>query len=194
MVLGLHLIFTAYGFWLPNDPRGSWSDCVRSWELLRFGKATTTNTRASLAAAPHVRSEREDAKELLKYPPVHFDGKAAAAIGYGFADACEDAGYIIHACAILPEHVHLVLARHDRDAKKIIGHFKARATRRMNTHGVNPMQRFGADHSPWANRGWVVFLSTDEALQHAIAYVEQNPVKEGKPKQDWSFVTPYHPI
>ena len=25
MVLGYHIIRTAYGFWLPNDPWGSWS-------------------------------------------------------------------------------------------------------------------------------------------------------------------------
>jgi len=28
MVIASHDIFTFYGFWLPNDPRGSWS--VRS--------------------------------------------------------------------------------------------------------------------------------------------------------------------
>jgi hypothetical protein len=28
MILGYHVIFGAYGFWLPNDPRGSWSDFV----------------------------------------------------------------------------------------------------------------------------------------------------------------------
>ena len=40
MVYASHVIFCAYGFWLPNDPRGSWSDFVGSWELLRFGRAT----------------------------------------------------------------------------------------------------------------------------------------------------------
>lgn len=25
MVIGYHVIFSTYGFWLPNDPRGSWS-------------------------------------------------------------------------------------------------------------------------------------------------------------------------
>ena len=39
-VLVAHVIITAYGFWLPNDPRGSWSDFVGAWELLRFGRAT----------------------------------------------------------------------------------------------------------------------------------------------------------
>lgn len=27
-MLGAHVIFGAYGFWLPNDPRGSWSEFV----------------------------------------------------------------------------------------------------------------------------------------------------------------------
>jgi hypothetical protein len=30
MILAFHAIFGAYGFWLPNDPRGSWSDFVGS--------------------------------------------------------------------------------------------------------------------------------------------------------------------
>jgi hypothetical protein len=36
-VLAYHVVFGAYGFWLPNDPRGSWSDFVASWELFRAG-------------------------------------------------------------------------------------------------------------------------------------------------------------
>jgi hypothetical protein len=44
MIRGYHVIFGAYGFWLPNDPRGSWSEFVGSWELFRFGAATTTDT------------------------------------------------------------------------------------------------------------------------------------------------------
>ena len=53
MILGLHFIFSAYGFWLPNDPRGSWSDTVRDLELLRFGPATKADTTRSVAARPH---------------------------------------------------------------------------------------------------------------------------------------------
>ena len=49
MILASHVIFSTYGFWLPNDPRGSWSDFVGNWELTRFGKATTVTTHRSLA-------------------------------------------------------------------------------------------------------------------------------------------------
>lgn len=51
MIVGYHIIFSAYGFWLPNDPRGSWSDFVGSWELFRYGPATKTTERRSLASA-----------------------------------------------------------------------------------------------------------------------------------------------
>ena len=44
MVLGYHLIMGTYGIWLPNDPRGSWSDFVGSRELFYFGPATKTDT------------------------------------------------------------------------------------------------------------------------------------------------------
>ena len=45
MVIAYHLILSAYGFWLPNDERGSWSDFVRSYELYAFGPATKADTR-----------------------------------------------------------------------------------------------------------------------------------------------------
>ena len=42
MIHGYHVILPMYGFWLPNDPRGSWSEFVRKWELTRFGDGTQT--------------------------------------------------------------------------------------------------------------------------------------------------------
>ena len=51
MVHGYHVIWGTYGFWLPNDPRGSWSDFVASWELLRFGAATKSQERVAVDLA-----------------------------------------------------------------------------------------------------------------------------------------------
>ncbi len=43
----------------------------------------------------------------------------------------------------------------------------------------------------WARHQWKVYLDTDEAIENAIAYVNDNPVKEGKPPQKWNWITPY---
>ena len=121
MVLGYHFIFSAYGFWLPNDPRGSWSDCVREFEIRKFGPATKsliTSTR-SVAAKPHDHATRLAAKSALRYPPVRFTGVQARAIARGFAAAASEGNYIIHALAILPDHAHLVLARNPRTSMRL---------------------------------------------------------------------------
>src|SRR5438067_5216601 len=95
-VLAYHLIITCYGFWLPNDPRGSWSDFVRSWELFRAGgPATKTDTRHSVAGRPHDREARLRAKEALKYPPVVFDGHQALSIAHGFAAMVAKSQYTV---------------------------------------------------------------------------------------------------
>jgi hypothetical protein len=36
-----------------------------------------------------------------------------------------------------------------------------------------------------------VYLHTEEEVARAVQYVENNPVKDGKRIQKWSFVTPF---
>ena len=193
MILAYHSILSAYGFWLPNDPRGSWSDFVRSWELFRFGPATKTDARHSVADRPHDATARRLAKGTLRYPPVQFTGRQAQSIGVGFARAIDESQYRIWACAILPEHVHVVIARDNRRVERIVGHLKIRATQQLLADRRHPL----ADHansdsalpSPWGRRAWQVYLDNVQDLAHAIAYVQDNPAKEGKPPQHWAFVT-----
>jgi len=193
MVHGYHVIFGAYGFWLPNDPRGSWSQFVGNWELVRFGRATKTIERIELS--PEEEEMRRKAKLALKHPPVQFTGIQARAIGHGFLNAREKSGFTIWACSILPEHVHAVIARHTYKAEQIVNLLKGEATKQLDKEGLHPFvatARHGKrPPSPWADRKWVVFLDTEEAIEDAVRYVEENPIKEGRPRQRWSFVTPF---
>src|SRR5882672_7011926 len=186
MILGFHSIFGAYGFWLPNDPRGSWSDFVASWELFRYGPATKTTTRRSVAGAPHDVAARQRTKEGLKYPPVVLTGTQALAVSHGFADAIRQSGNYLLACAILPEHVHLVIGWQLRSIRRIVGHFKGRATHHLIQESLWP----NPDWPVWGEKGWNVYIDSLDHLQAAIAYVESNPIKEGKKRQRWSFITP----
>jgi REP element-mobilizing transposase RayT len=193
MVLASHIIFGTYGFWLPNDPRGSWSDFVGAWELFRFGPATKVETRASVARRPHDRAARLAAKEALTYPAVHLTGVQARAVAHGFAASAHKGDVTVLACTILPEHVHLVLARHRVKVEWIVNQMKAAATRQLLEERLHP---FAAWQGPdgrvpmcWAAKLWKVYLNSEEAVARAVAYVEENPVKEGKRRQNWKFVT-----
>src|SRR4051812_17027117 len=103
MILAYHLIFSAYGFWLPNDPRGSWSDFVGAWELFRYGgPATKVNERRSYAKDAHDRQLRLATKQRLKYPAVRFNARQVGVIAEGFQLAITEGGYTCHALAVLP--------------------------------------------------------------------------------------------
>ena len=195
MVLAYHLIFTTYGFWLPNDPRGSWSTFVRSWELYWYGAATKTTTRASVASRDHDRTVRRAQKSALRYDPVHFTAQQMTTVARGFARAAAESGYVVYACSILPEHVHLVVQRHRNLAEQMIGHFKARATQALLEEAKHPFLKHrrsdGSVPCAWARRGWKVYLDSVEDILRAVRYVENNPLKQGGPRQTHGFVTPY---
>lgn len=195
-VLAYHLILTTYGFWLPNDPRGSWSEFVRAWELQRFGPATKTHERRSLARDPHDRRLRPAAKEALAHEPVHFSGVQARAVGRGFAQYAANSNVVIWACSILACHVHMVIARHARlSIEAISNQLKGAATRQLLTEGLHPFAddpyRDGTLPTPWTRKKWDCYLDDEQDIRRAIGYVKNNPMKEAKPEQHWSIVTPF---
>lgn len=192
MVIGYHIIFSTYGFWLPNDPRGSWSTWIGSWELFRYGPATKTNTRRSVAGVQHDQAQREAAKEALKYEPVVMTGEQALAAAMGFKGRIEASDYRCYACAVMPEHVHMVVGRGRVSAEQMIGKIKQAASERLVAEGLHPFAALvSAGARPptiWARKGWTCFLDSEADVVRAIRYVENNPVKEGLKRQRWTFV------
>ncbi len=195
MVIGSHVIFGAYGFWLPNDPRGSWSEFVGAWELFRYGGASKTTARRSVAGQPHDAALRIAAKKSLKRPAVQFTGVQARAVACGFADYAERSRLMILACAVLPDHVHLVVGRHRLMVEKLVIQLKAAATRQLIEEGIHPFGKLpcknGAPPKCFARGEWKVFLDSHDDVRRAIRYVEENPEKEGLRRQRWSFVREY---
>jgi hypothetical protein len=130
-------------FWPPNDPRGSGSIRVRTWHIYdAAGEATKVNTRRSVAHRPHDMSIRRAAKEALKYPAVELSGLQARAVARGIAAVCPKVELVIHACAILSDHVHVVAAAHRFDGAEIIACLKRAGTRGMNDEGRHPMAAY----------------------------------------------------
>ncbi len=198
MVLGYHVILGMYGFWLPNDPRGSYSDFVWANDLRKYGPATKVSTRQSVASDPHNVKKRLAAKRELKYPPVHLDDRQINAVGDGIAKAAEIQHVSICASAILPEHVHLIVARSESKIEQVVAEIKQRATLKLGELKIHPMEAHrepsGRRHSPWARGFWVVYLNDEPHIENAIRYVEYNPIKDGRARQHWHFVVLYDRI
>ncbi len=197
MVVAYHIIFGAYGFWLPNDPRGSWSTEVWAGHLKRFGEATKVNTRKSLAGRGHDRYSRMEAKRQLLYPPVAFNREQISTVAGAFEEAVANLKLEVYACSIMPDHVHIVTGRPGPTAEYVTGFLKRAATRRLLADGLHPLQAHrqtnGRIPSPWVLGGWFVYLNSPAEVRGRIHYVEENPRKAGLLPQRWAFVREYAP-
>ena len=111
-------------------------------------------------------------KSALRFEPVRFTGEQALSVARGFARAVAESAYVVVACSILLEHVHMVVQRHANLAEKMIGHFKARATQQLIDDGLHPFVDYrrpdGRVPSVWARRGWKVFLDSVEDIERAF--------------------------
>jgi hypothetical protein len=196
MVRWYHATISAYGFWLPNDPRGSWSDFVAAYELYRCGgPATKTAERRSLAHDRHDAVVRRETKRHLMYPPVRFDDAQRQAIIDGFGRASAEGDIEVLAGCIGFDHGHVTVARHpSKTIEQIVGHLKSRATQAFTAAGCHPLAAYadaaGAVPTPWAGGCWKVFIDDPVQMRAAVEYDRRHAAKEGLPEQVWPFVRP----
>ncbi|MGD0900231.1 MAG: hypothetical protein ABR915_20550 [Thermoguttaceae bacterium] len=98
MVAGYHLIWTAYGWWLPNDPRGSTSREIRSAAIAGLGELHYGRKR--IQPAGHVLTAfYKAAQGALRHDLLKFTSHDVAAIAAAFADAIRRRNYT---CGGLP--------------------------------------------------------------------------------------------
>jgi REP element-mobilizing transposase RayT len=196
VILATHVIVSCYGFWLPNEERGSWSDFVRSWQLYqKFGPATEVSTHRSVARKRYDRQRRAESQASLKYEPVVFNGLQARAVARGFALQVDKSGYVVYACSILENHAHLVIKPHRYDVVQVANLLKGAATRELEREGLHPFRDDrrpdGTLPSPWGSKCWRVYLDSESDVRRAVKQVEDNPQREGKRKQTWNSVEPF---
>ena len=89
----------------------------------------------------------------------------------------------------------MIVARHRYKVEQVCNLLKGEATKQLKLECRHPQARFITENgklpSMWAERQWKVYLDSEEVIECAMHYVEENPEKEGKRRQQWSFVTPF---
>jgi REP element-mobilizing transposase RayT len=184
-VIAYHLVWTAYGTWLPNDPRGSGSKQVASPILAQVGELHY-GRKKSQPRFNTVREFYERADPLLKFDVIRFDQRQTEIVAESFADVISAQHYTCYACAILPDHVHVVIRKHRDRAEEMISHLQETSRLRLSSERLLPR-----DHPVWTGGGWKSFLDSPTAVAAAVRYVERNPVKAELGAQEWPFAQPY---
>lgn len=185
MVIAHHLIWTAYGWWLPNDPRGSTSRAVASARIAPLGELHH-GQRPVQPPSRVIREFYHRAAEALKHPLLRFSPDDFPAVAEALAEALERFQYTCYACAIMPDHVHLLIRKHRDRAETMIDNIQQTSRERLIADGLR-----GPAHPVWTTGGWKGFRNHPDAVRSTIGYIAHNPPEIGLPVQQWPFVVEY---
>lgn len=181
IVIAYHLVWTIYGYWLPNDPRGSTSNVIRNELLEELGQIH--HGRKKVQPNRFALREFDRAKEcLLEFPVCEFDPEAIGIISRAFDETVSRQRYTCHACAILKDHVHLLIRKHKHSAEQMIANLQCASHLALRDAG-----KFDLEHPVWGGHGWSVFLDCPDDVWRTIRYIARNlraPVA-------YPFVLPY---
>ncbi len=194
MIRAYHCIITAYGFWLPNDPRV----VVRLGTTMGTARLRQSHESGNAAIGGQTAARLPEAARSEESLTIS-GGVLQWAAGAGGRNGVQAGDYRIGLlCACLFDSTATCPSGHrsmSERAEQIIAHLKGRATQQLAAEGLHPLAHYrqadGTVPSPWARKAWPVFLDSDQRIAHAIEYVENNPRRDGKPPQRWSFVTPF---
>jgi len=184
-ILAHHLIFSGYGFWLANEPRGSGSEAIRDHRFDAFGSVHLGRKRKQ-PTREELRDFYRRATPVLEHIPMWFDESKREIVAAAFANVTQRCGYTVWACFVGSNHAHICVRVHrDRDETQWTN-FAAQARTDLVERGS------ATEHHPvWAKRPYAVFLDSVEDIEPTIAYIRDNAPKEGLLVQDWAFVAPY---
>ena len=185
MVIAHHLVWTAYGWWLPNDPRGSSSHEIRVPKVaelgeLHHGRQPVQPPRTAL------REFHQQAVQVLAHPVLTFPEDDIAILAGSFVETIRRRNYTCYACAIMPDHVHLLVRRHRDRAEQMIAELQD-----ASRDALIAAERRRGNHPVWGGPGWKAFQFTRDDMERTVRYIEANPAERRLPAQRWGFVTPY---
>lgn len=186
LVIAYHLIWTAYGTWLPNDPRGSGSHVVRRDVLADLGELHYGRKRIQ-PCGREIREFYATAAGRTTYDVLSFSENERALIGAAFGGVIRRENLTCYACVVMPDHVHILVRKHRLQAEEMMELLKTTSRNELKQKAARP-----EDHPVWTGgHGWTVFLNHPDEVRRTIPYVERNPLPLDLPVQRWEFVKPY---
>jgi REP element-mobilizing transposase RayT len=175
MVIAYHTIFTTYGTWLPNDPRGSYSKDIYNDQLrllgeIKYGRQLPPSKKVLLKFY-------SESRPMLDRPAFFIDERTRPIVAAGFRSVVKRLGLEIFACAIMNDHIHILVFRSQYKIEYIVNQLKGAATKVLKL-----------EQTPWSRGCWKVFINDAEALKAVTKYISANPARAGLKPQNWDFV------
>jgi REP element-mobilizing transposase RayT len=147
---------TTYGNWLPGDKRGFVSPVIENGQSVLHNVPHTPY-------AQDISALKRFAENKMKSPPVFFNRQHAEVIVKKWYEVCGELHWFLFALAVMPAHVHVVLAAQNGQGKcDFLRELKAKASRALN-------QQFGKQ-TWWTESGSCRFSNEKQVLHNRIEY------------------------
>ena len=135
-------------------------------------------------ARAELKAFREKAQPLLNHRVLWFTDEQRQVIGQAFAEVVRDNQFTCYACAILPNHAHLLVRRHAMKGESMIHLLRKRSQEAL-------LPQMPDNHPVWTASPLVFFKSTADHIRACIDYILANYEKHHIAMDNWPFVTPY---
>ena len=137
LVIAHHLVFTIYGVWPPNDPRGSSSHEIRNeWIAdlgeLHHGRKIEQPTGADL------RAFQREAASRLKHTVRELNDRDVELVAESIGAVIARERYTCWACVIMPDHVHLLIRKHKDQAEQMLEKIQGESRSRLRASSPPP--------------------------------------------------------
>ncbi len=99
-------------------------------------------------------------------------------VASGFRKVVDRLPITMPACAIMNDHVHIIVLRSKYRIEYLVNQLKGGATKEMKLK-----------QSPWTRSFWKIFIDDVDTLGAAAKYICANPENSGLSPQSWDFVT-----
>ncbi len=149
-----HVILTAYGAWLPGDPRGF---RTRHHREHVEGDYKTPPPRGTYTSKLH-RS-----RALMKQPLVRLDSISREAVGMALVFRLHKQGAFVLAAAVASQHAHLLVKLPARDTRIWIGNAKR--------HAWYVMRERGWQKKLWAKRAKFTPVNDRQHQYNTLRYI-----------------------
>jgi REP element-mobilizing transposase RayT len=175
--VGIHLVWTCYGTWLPGDDRGHWSPLFDFYDhvIERGGKLN----RADLLTHEHSRERMKESAKIL-------DAQEMAVVVEQFAALLQEPDQPrVYAAAIEPTHVHLLFGPVVEPVGTLAGRLKGKSS-----SAVLALTQNQGRQRTWTAKYWKVFLFDELTLAAVQRYIEDHNVRRGMAAAPFSWIRP----
>ena len=176
MIIAYHAIFTTYGTWLPNDPRGSYSKHIYTQNSRSWARSTTAG-RAPQPDRSALRRFRAAVMPRLSRPPYYIKPRRGQSLLLAFGRFVAAVGH--RSCLRDHERSRPFPGASVQVPNRVPG---------QSTQGCCH-EATGPSRHPLDTRQWKVFIEDNDTLAGG-EYVDANPEAAGLKPQHWDFVMP----